>query len=158
MYIGYMGNIVFFASDSFLLTPSDVSRTGSARWADHDIVLKKPVSQFVGQGLEELSFKIQLISTHGISPSDQLKALRQMRDTGQVFPLIIGGKPVTQNYWRIEGLSEGDCYYNAYGTLTQCTVSVNLKEYDDSNYTEEKSIVEKYGRVYNVAASILGGL
>lgn len=158
MYIGYMGSITFFSSDSFLLTPSNISRSGSARWADHDLVLKKPVSQFVGQSLEELSFKIQLIAHHGVTPDTQLKKLRQMRDTGQVFPLVLGGRPVTQNYWRIESLSEGDCYYNAYGKLTQCTVDVSLKEYDDSNYTEEKSSIEKYGRVYNVAATLLGGL
>lgn len=158
MYIGYMGDIVFFTSNSKLLTPSDVSRAGGTRWADHDLVLKKPVSQFVGQSLEEISFKIQLISYQGSTPDTQLRKLRTMRDTGRVFPLVLGGKPITQNYWRIESLSEGDCYYDAYGRLTQCTVSVSLKEYDDSNYKEEKSIVEKYGRIYNVGATLLGGL
>ena len=158
MYIGYMGDIVFFSSDSYLLTPAKFKRSGSARWAEHDVVLNKPVSQFVGQNLETVSFKLHLIKYHGVDPDEQLRKLREMRDTGKVFPLIIGGKPVTQNYWRIESLSEDETYYDAYGKLIQCTADISLKEYDDSNYIEENAQIDKYGRDYNTAATLLGGL
>ena len=36
--------------------------------------------------------------------------------------------------------------------------NVTLEEYDDSNYTEENTMVNKYGTMYNTVASLMGGL
>jgi phage protein U len=105
------------------------------------------VSQFGGPGLEKVSFSIILSMDHGISPERQLKKLREMRDTGAVFPLVIGGKPVTNSYWRLDSLKEGECYWLGDGTLQQCKVAVELTEYDDKNTIEENSITVRYGKV-----------
>lgn len=158
MYIGYMGGVVFIVSSDYMITPSNLSVTGSGRWSDHDVIHQKPVSEFVGPGLEELSFDIILSAQHGINPDDQVKELRQMRDTGAVFPLIIGGKPVSQNYWRIESLSESDNYYTSTGKRTRSTVNVKLKEYYDKNYKEEKSKLNLYGAIGNGIAAAIGGI
>ena len=98
MYIGYMGDIVFSVAASRMLTPKDYEREGSARWAEHDLILRKPVAQFGGANLEKLSFSIILDAAHGIDIEKELKKLRKMRDKGAVFPLVIGGTPVTQNF------------------------------------------------------------
>lgn len=158
MYIGYMGDVTFVVSSHYMITPSEFQRSGESRWSEHDLILRKPVSQFKGPGLEKVTFKIQLRADHSITPSSQLKKLRQMRDTGAVFPLIIGGKPVTQNYWRLESLSEEQNYYGPTGKLLQATANVTLVEYDDSNYTEENTMVNKYGTMFNTVSSLLGGL
>lgn len=147
MYIGYMGDIVFSTSFYRMLTPTDYSRSGSARWSEHELLMRKPVSQFGGPGLEKLSFAIILSMDSGIEPDEQLKKLREMRDTGAVFPLVIGGKPVTNSYWRLDSLQEGECYWTAEGALQQCKVSVSLTEYDDKNTVEENSITVRYGKV-----------
>lgn len=115
MYIGYMGDVVFYTSQDDILTPSDVSRSGSARWSEHNVLMQKPVSQFLGPGLESMSFKILISSALGQSPRKVLTKLRNMRDTGAVFPLIIGGEPVSQFYWRITDFTEGDLITDAYG-------------------------------------------
>ena len=137
MYIGYMGDIVFITSADYLLTPSNYAREASGRWAEHDLLMRKPVSQFGGPGLEKLSFDILLDAGHGISPDKQLGKLRKMRDMGAVFPLVIGGKPVSQSSWRLDSLKESDHYFTAAGQLQQCKVSVQLTEYADMNSTEE---------------------
>ena len=147
MYIGYMGEIVFISSFNYMLTPTDYSRSGSARWSEHELLMRKPVSQFGGPGLEKVSFSIILSMDHGISPERQLKKLREMRDTGAVFPLVIGGKPITNSYWRLDSLKEGECYWLGDGTLQQCKVAVELTEYDDKNTIEENSITVRYGKV-----------
>lgn len=157
MYIGYMGNIVFITSSHYLLTPSEFQRSSQSRWEEHDLILHKPVSQFKGAGLEKLTFKIHLRADHNVSPITQLMELRRMRDTGEVFPLIIGGRPVTQNYWRLDSISEENNYYNSVGRLIQSTANVSLTEYDDSNYKEEETLTNKYGTIYNTVSSILGG-
>lgn len=157
MYIGYMGDVVFVTSSNYLLTPSNFQRSGEGRWEEHDLIMKKPVSQFKGAGLEKISFKLQLQSKFNVSPRQQLRRLRQMRDTGAVFPLVIGGQPVTQNYWRLDSISEEDNYYSPLGVLIETTVSVSLTEYDDSNYTEEKTMIGKLGTGINAVSALFGG-
>lgn len=158
MYVGYMGGVVFISSSDYMITPSNFSESGAARWADHDVIHQKPVSEFIGPGLEEISFDIILSAQNGINPDDQIKTLRKMRDVGAVFPLIIGGKPVSQNYWRLESISDGNNYYTSTGKRIWTTVSVKLKEYYDKNYKEEKSKISLYGNIGNGIASIFGGM
>ena len=137
MYIGYMGDIVFISSADHLLTPSNYNREASGRWSEHDLLMRKPVSQYGGPGLEKLSFDILLDADHGINPDKQLQKLRKMRDTGAVFPLVIGGKPVSQSSWRLDSLKESDQFFTFDGQLQQCKVAVQLTEYTDTNDTEE---------------------
>ena len=66
--------------------------------------------------------------------------------------------PVSQCYWRLDSIKEAGHYWTADGRLLQCTPSLTLTEYDDSNYVEEKSIVNKYGKAYNIASAVFGGL
>lgn len=146
MKIGYMGDVVFEVSPSHLLTPSDYERTSAGRWAEHDLVLRKPVSQFGGPGLEKVTFNIFLDTEHGLDVGEQLKKLRKMRDLGAVFPLVIGGEPVTQSYWRLDSIKESGHYWTNEGKLQQCIVAIELTEYEDSNTVEENSIDTKQGR------------
>ena len=156
MYIGYMGSIIFGVAEHYLVTPDEVSRSGEARWQTHDLIMNKPVAQFIGPGQEELSFKLRLMTQYNATPERQLKTLREMLDNGMVFPLIIGGKPVSQNYWYLESVEEAEAIYNAYGKILYITASVKLKEYDLEN-TDEESNVNKIGRAYNVVTTLFGG-
>ena len=99
MYIGYFGTVIFGVAEHYLVTPDDVERSGGARWQTHDVILKKPVPQFIGPGQEELSFKLHLMTLYNAMPSQQLAKLREMRDTGIVCPLIIGGMPECVSSW-----------------------------------------------------------
>lgn len=140
MYIGYMGDVVFISSADYLLTPANYDREASGRWSEHDLLMRKPVSQFGGPGLEKISFDILLDAGHGISPEEQLKKLRKMRDVGAVFPLVIGGKPVSQSSWRLDSLKESDHYFTSDGRIMQCKVAVQLTEYMDVNDIEEGAL------------------
>ena len=146
MEVGYMGDIVFISSESRLLTPTKYERESTGRWAEHELLMRKPVSQYGGPGLEKLSFSIILDAGHGIDVQEQLKKLRTMRDTGAVFPLILGGKPVTQSYWRMDSIKETEHYWATDGKLIQCRADIALTEYNDSNEVEENSLESKYGK------------
>lgn len=158
MYVGYMGDIVFSVAEDHMLTPTDYERDGGTRWAEHALILRKPVSQFGGPALEKLSFRIILDLGHGIDPAEQLKKLRVMRDTGAVFPLVLGGVPVTQNYWRLDSIKEGDCWWLPDGKMQQCVASIQLTEYEDGNRIEENAIQTNYGDTYNAESNLMGGL
>lgn len=155
MYIGYFGTVIFGVAEHYLVTPDEVERSGQARWQTHDTIMKKPVPQFIGPSQESISFKMHLMTLYNAMPEQQLKKLREMRDTGIVYPLIIGGVPVSQNYWYLENLSESDSIYNAYGKIIAVTANVQLKEYDTTN-PDEESMVNKVGKAYNVLTTLFG--
>jgi hypothetical protein len=140
-----------------MITPTNYERESTARWAEHDLLLRKPVSQFGGPGLEKLSFSIILDADHGVSPALQLKKLRKMRDTGAVFPLVVGGRPVTQNSWRLDFVKEGNCYWTPDGQLQQCIAQLSLTEYEEGNHTEENAVTVSYGSDNNAESNVMGG-
>ena len=56
MYIGYLADIVFYTALDNVLTVSDVTRSGSARWEKNNLMLEKPVKQFSGPDVEQITF------------------------------------------------------------------------------------------------------
>jgi phage protein U len=127
--IGSFGDIVFEVSDKKTQTFKDLERSGAARWNDHEIIGHKAKSEFSGPGLEEISFSILLKAELGINPSKQLEKLRKMRDTGKAAPFIQGGKPISQNYWTIQQISESHKTIDNKGSTLTAEVSLDLKEY-----------------------------
>ena len=130
--VGYMGDVVFVASEEELRTPTDISRSGGSRWEEHKLHMRKPASEFAGPDLEQISFRMHLSASHGVDPAEEIRILRSMRDNGEVFPLVLAGKPLSENFWRIESISEADNFYDGRGNLILSAVTVSLKEYDNT--------------------------
>lgn len=87
------------------------------------------MSEFLGPGLEQISFTVRLDVSHGVNPEEELKKLREMRDSGEVAVLIIGGEPVTENYWALTSLREQHKVFTGDGKLIKADVEITLKEY-----------------------------
>lgn len=126
---GSMGDIPFVVTYGKIRTFSDYGRSGSGRWAKHDLIGRKPVMEFLGPDVEKVSMKIQLRTDHGINPESELGRLRKMRDTGAVFPFILGGAPVSDNYWLLEDIGENVSYWRAGGKILSVSVDITLTEY-----------------------------
>lgn len=129
MQVGSMGDIPFVVTYGKIRTFSDYGRSGSGRWAKHDLIGRKPVMEFLGPDVEKVSMKIQLRTDHGINPKSELGRLRKMRDTGAVFPFILGGAPVSDNYWLLEDIGENVSYWRAGGKILSVSVDITLTEY-----------------------------
>ena len=129
MQFGSMGDIPFVVTYGKIRTFSDYGRSGSGRWAKHDLIGRKPVMEFLGPDVEKVSMKIQLRTDHGINPKSELGRLRKMRDTGAVFPFILGGAPVSDNYWLLEDIGENVSYWRAGGKILSVSVDITLTEY-----------------------------
>lgn len=127
--IGSFGDIIFEVSEKKNQTIKDFERSGSARWNDHEIIGLKPKSEFNGAALEEVRFNMLLKAELGVNPLKLLEKLRKMRDTGKVAPFILGGKPISLNYWSIQQLSETNRVIDNKGNILTAEVDVNLKEY-----------------------------
>jgi phage protein U len=127
--IGSFGDIVFEVSTTKTKTFKDFERTGTARWNDHEIIGKKPKSEFNGPGLDEISFTILFKAELGINPIKELDKLRKMKDAGKVASFVIGGKPISTNYWSIQQTSETLKVVDQKGNILEAEVNISLKEY-----------------------------
>ena len=129
MLVGFMADIPFVVSSLYICTFDDYGRGAGGRWTQHDIIGQKPVLEFLGPDVEKISFTMQLRTDQGISPAKQIEKLRVLRDTGESFPLVIGGKLVTDNLWVLESLDESVTFWSKLGGMLSAKVNVTLKEY-----------------------------
>ncbi len=129
MLVGFMADIPFVVSSHYIRTFDDYGRGAGGRWAQHDIIGDKPILEFIGPDVEKISFTMQLRAAQGISPANELKKLRKMRDAGKYFPLVIGSKLITDNMWVIESLDESVSFWGKFGSILSAKVNVTLKEY-----------------------------
>ena len=61
-----------------------------ARYAEHAVMGSKPLLEFIGPGLEEISFKVKLDASCGVDPDSEFKTLQEIRDSGEVCVLVFG--------------------------------------------------------------------
>ena len=129
MIVGFLGTTPFIASRWKVRTFDEFGRQSDSRWQSHDIIGQKPLLEFVGPNLEEISFKMLLRKDLGVSPENEVKKLRKLRDEGTVVPLIIGNRPVGNGFWVITAVSEKHDFWSKFGNAQSIEVTGTLKEY-----------------------------
>lgn len=123
---GLFGVIPFITSEAACLTFKDLKVERSTRWATHDVIGKKPVTEYIGPGLTEVSFNIQLNSMLGTPPLAALIQLKKMLEKKQAERLLIG--PDYLGKFVIESIGEERKYHNNFGICVSAEVSITLKE------------------------------
>ena len=127
--IGSFGSVVFQTSDRRILTPQGMQQTAGSSWAAHDVIGGKQKTEYTGPTLRTISFEITLSAELGIRPRKTLEQLESLAEGREAFPLVIGGRPVGANPWRLVSLSEAwDTMLNR-GELISAKVSLKLEEY-----------------------------
>ncbi len=127
MPIGTFGPVAFEVSSSLVRTYDEMKRDGAAKWAEHDILGRKPKLEFGGSALEENSFRMVLSTDLGTDPDGELDALREFRDKGEVGTLVLGETVVGR--FVLESLSQSEGPRNRRGGPTWIEVDLKLKEY-----------------------------
>ena len=129
MAIGSLGEITFSVSADQVRTFDELQRSNSARVTLHERQGGKPLAEFLGPDAEQITFNMRLSAFEGVAPLDEVKKLREMRDTGTAALFIFDGTPQGDGYWLITSLSEE--YHNVDNrgcpSVIQCAVT--LREY-----------------------------
>jgi phage protein U len=125
--IGVLGDITFEANADRVRTWQNARRTGPARWATHDVFAGKPKREFIGPGLSVLSLSVRLDIERGVIPRDELRKMREHRDTGNVLQFTIGGELVGD--FTINEVGEEWPRFDRNGVLTTAIVDLQLEEY-----------------------------
>ena len=127
--IGTFGGIIFSVDGWRVLTPSKISRTVKGRWASHETIGRKTASQYLSPDLQSVSLEITLRADMGVRPRTMLERLERIVEQGTVSRLIIGGRPVGRNYFRLVSISEEWNTVFSGGELFSASVSLSLEEY-----------------------------
>lgn len=127
--IGSFGSVIFKVNSSYIYTFDELSRHVTARFADHEVAGKKPVSEKTGEELDEITFNIQLNNSYS-KPELELLKLNKMLSSGAAHRLIIGTRNLGK--FTLREFEENLTHVGANGTLLFVDLSVTLVEYIDS--------------------------
>jgi hypothetical protein len=129
--LGCFGQLVFECSRRRVHTFSDLHVDTPTRWAQHDVHLQLPILEFIGPGLTEVAFKMNLNQQWNADPFSSLIVLRMYAKNGIVSPLLVGNRPIVSgfNLWVISSVGEDHKWFTRSGTLQGVGIDVSLKQY-----------------------------
>lgn len=130
MTIGNWGSdVTFSVSDQRIFTFRNLTRAVASEWATHSRIGLKDQSEYLRPALQKITFDMTLDAIHGVRPRATLELLEISCERGLVYPLIIGGKRVGKNKWRLTSVSEAWEIVYSGGELVRANVSVTMEEY-----------------------------
>ncbi|KGE20694.1 phage tail protein [Paenibacillus wynnii] len=127
--IGSLGTVVFVVSPEAIRTFQDFSRSSASRFAKHDIIGQKPKTQWLGPGLDTITFTMWFDARYGLNPRKELDKLSILERGGKAIPLVLGKKGLGTGLWIITGLGQAWTDIDNAGNVIRATVSVSLEEY-----------------------------
>lgn len=128
--IGTLGDTVFTVSTDRVFTFRGLSRSGAPRIEEHAVIGRKPVLEFSGPGLEQVTFSIRLDAFLGVNPMEEIKQIRSARDLGKIQSLVIAGE--YWGRWIIMSAEETHSRHDGSGRLIVADISITLKEVADN--------------------------
>ncbi len=127
--IGSFGDLVFSVSDRTVKTFDGMSWDFSADYATHDRHIKADLLEYMGPGIEGISFSMVLSAFLGVNPLKEIKKLREMVKEGHAERLVIGGKVYGSYKWVMQKGTVDFQRFDNTGNLLAAKVKVTLKEY-----------------------------
>lgn len=134
--IGNLGKLITFKVSADykkgrmkVVTFQNMTQSVRGRWTSHAIIGKKPVSEFLGPDMRQITLPIVLSVDLGINPRKVLDSLEKAVEKGSAYDFVIGGKKVGKYQWCITGMSETWDIVMNNGMLVQAKVSLTLEEY-----------------------------
>jgi len=128
--------IMFEVSPDRILTVQEMFRKNNVRFAENDVLLKKPVSQYIGPALDEISMKIVLSMQFGVHPQDEFNKLIRLQRDGTTVSIIIGTSGFGTFRWRIDKLDMRFRLINNNGFIMTSPINVVFREYPASQRVE----------------------
>ncbi|MGG4447640.1 phage tail protein [Brevibacillus porteri] len=127
--IGSLGDVIFVATAETIRTLDEFVRKSAGRWAKHEVLGRKPLSQWIGPGLDTVSFTMRFDVFYGVNPRNEMNKLLELERSGKSLDLIIGGKAVGMDQWVITSLEQKWERIDSKGNVLAGTASLSLEEY-----------------------------
>ncbi|MQT39732.1 hypothetical protein GHO45_02110 [Pseudomonas sp. FSL R10-0765] len=104
-----------------------MEQRSTADWAEHSLIQGKPLLEWVGDGLDELTFSMQLHPWLG-DPEVRLRTLREAKSKHEPLAFVLGSGEYVGVYV-IADISNTPRRTSADGRLYSSSVQVSLREY-----------------------------
>lgn len=127
--IGSLGDIVFEVSSRKVRTFRDLKRTHKARLTAHEIIGSKPILEYIGPDLGEISFTMQLSAALGIDPATEADKIRKLCESGQAMYFVLCNQTIGRYKWVIESVGEAADTIDNNGRIVVTQLDISLKEY-----------------------------
>lgn len=121
--------IMFEVSGEKILTIDNFVRNNSVRFAKSNVLLRKPVSQYVGPELDRISFNIILKAQFGVNPQAEFNKLIHLQRSGTTVSIITGKSAHGMYRWRISDLGMPWEIMDNKGICISSTVGISFEEY-----------------------------
>lgn len=148
MSVGNFGKITFTVSQKKAYSFDNFKRTRAAEWKEHNRYNNKPLSEFNGPGLENITLDIYLDASLGINPRNEIERWGKLVNSGHHDILVIGGQQVGKYEWKIESISEDWKDFLNKGELLTATISVTLSEYVTDPPKKKEVVKKTKGKAY----------
>jgi phage protein U len=113
-----------------VLTFNEIEETVNTRWASHNPINDAVISEFLGPGQEEKTFKMFFSAALGVDPAESLESLRKSARAGEHFPIVLGGVPLGEYDWYIDNVGSVSTSFRPLDGKAQWSeVTVTVKEY-----------------------------
>ena len=122
---GAFGRVGFLCSEDLVFTYKDVSIRKSARFAKHDVLLRKPVLEYLGPESRTVSFTVQVHASLGVPPLIAARLLESMVD-GRAYRLQLG--PSYLGKFVLESVEQTQKVHNGHGVCLFVEMKLSLKE------------------------------
>lgn len=167
MSLGSLGDIVFTVSTFKNLTFKDLTHTVQNRFHNHEVIGNKPLTEFLGNDLDDLTFTMELQHDLSYTVEEILAKLNQYQIEAAPLDFTVGNKPFGVDKWQISSLSEAYDIIYKNGYIYKATVNVTLKEYisdqkfQPNTVTNTLSMLKKgiqfYAKARTIARSAMRG-
>jgi phage protein U len=157
--IGLYGTILFHSGTGSITTFDELKKTVSARWETHEIFQDKPLLEYGGPQLIEVSFSMCFIKPMTMDPTAGIIALQQIMDLALPLPLILGVLPVGRgsSLFVMTELEVNPKYFFQGGSIMGAAVEVKLKEYVEGNILNSLQKLMGGGQGGDTTAATTGG-
>jgi hypothetical protein len=131
MVEGIYGAIIFGKASGRIMTFENIDRRYRGRYGAHMVHLKKPLLEWAGNDLLEISMSVHLNASWCGNPLPLLAQWHFLHENAMAAPLIVGGKPMGPglSLFVIEEMSETHKHWLPGGQLIAVELSVSFKEY-----------------------------
>jgi phage protein U len=127
--IGFFGDIIFETNDKRILTFQGFNRSSAGRWGKHDVIGRKPASEFIGPNLDKITFTVLLNGNHGVKPRYEMERWLYKERDGVAEPLVINNKGLGVDMWVVKSVSQMWNVILNKGEVLSGSVDVELEEY-----------------------------
>lgn len=138
---GWGEAITFYVNAKKQVVMRNMAKSVSARWKEHEIIGKTPLSEFAGPDIQTVTMSVIFSSTMKIKPRAALNKLEKAIKKGTVEYLYIGGKKVGAGKMKLTSMSEAWDTLILDGKLVKATVDLTFSEYITKKYKHGKKVL-----------------